>query len=75
MIHSFLIIWIRAVFKLVIAQNLSRFYLLQTFFREHLIQFDPPYMVKQHCKLKMDMTEPISYTVRETSGKKIGSYS
>ncbi|KAJ8346571.1 hypothetical protein SKAU_G00279720 [Synaphobranchus kaupii] len=32
-------------------------------------------MIKEHCKAKMDYTEPVHYTVRGSSGHKIGTYS
>lgn len=34
-----------------------------------------PHMIKEHCKAKMDYTEPVHYTLRGSSGRKIGTYS
>lgn len=32
------------------------------------------YKFKEHCKSKLDMTEPVEYTLRGSSGHKVGSY-
>lgn len=45
------------------------------FFQKACDSIRSPFMIKEHCKSKMDMTEPISYTVRDNSGIKIGTYS
>ncbi|XP_049328494.1 uncharacterized protein LOC125787802 isoform X1 [Astyanax mexicanus] len=34
-----------------------------------------PHMIKEHCKSKMDMTEPFNYELRNASGNKIGTFS
>lgn len=34
-----------------------------------------PHMIKEHCKAKMDYTEPVHHTLRGPSGNKIGTYS
>jgi len=34
-----------------------------------------PHMIKEHCKAKMDYTEPVHHTLRGPSGHKIGTYS
>ena len=34
-----------------------------------------PHMIKEHCKAKMDYTEPVHYTLRGSSGNQMGSYS
>lgn len=34
-----------------------------------------PFMIKSHCKSKMDLIEPINYTLRSDSGEKIGNFS
>ena len=34
-----------------------------------------PHMIKEHCKAKMDYTEPVHDTLRGSSGNQIGSYS
>lgn len=45
------------------------------FFQKACDSIRSPFMIKEHCKSKMDMTEPISYTVRDNSEMKIGTYS
>lgn len=45
------------------------------FFQKACDSIQSPFMIKEHCKSKMDMTEPISYTVRDKSGIQIGTYS
>ncbi|KAL2095583.1 hypothetical protein ACEWY4_007731 [Coilia grayii] len=34
-----------------------------------------PFMMQNHCKSKMDLTEPVNYTLRNASGDKIGNFS
>lgn len=32
-------------------------------------------MIKEHCKARMDYTEPVHDTLRDVSGQKVGTYS
>lgn len=34
-----------------------------------------PHMFKEFCKSKFELTEPVQYTLRDSSGNKTGSYS
>ena len=45
------------------------------FFDKAYDVFGFPHMIKEHCKAKMDYTEPVHYTLRGSSGNQIGSYS
>lgn len=45
------------------------------FFSEASRLVRSPHMLKEFCKEKFEMTEPIQYTLRDPSGNKTGSYS
>ena len=45
------------------------------FFEEASNVIRSKYKLKEHCKSKLDMTEPVQYTLRGSSGHKLGSYS
>lgn len=32
-----------------------------------------PHMIKEHCKAKLNLTEPVHYLLKDSSGQKIGS--
>lgn len=45
------------------------------FFSEASKHIKSPYLFKEYCKSKFEMTEPVEYLLRDSSGHKIGSYS
>lgn len=62
-------------FRLSDCPELEQVLSTSDFFQKACDSIRSPFMIKEHCKSKMNMTEPISYTVRDHSGVKIGSYS
>ncbi len=45
------------------------------FFDEASKAIRSPYMIKDHCKSKLNMTEPVHFKLRDSVGHSVGSYS
>lgn len=54
-------------FRLSDCPELEQVLSTSDFFQKACDSIRSPFMIKEHCKTKMNMTEPISYTVRDHS--------
>lgn len=45
------------------------------FFEEASKEFSSQFKLKEYCKSRLDLTEPVQYTLRGSTGHKIGSFS
>lgn len=45
------------------------------FFEKASVAVRSPYMLKEHCKSKLNLVEPVHHILRSKSGHKIGRYS
>ena len=75
MICLFLTILKTQVLIIQSALNFSKFCTHLIFFDKAYDVVRSPHMIKEHCKAKMDYTEPVHYTLRGSSGNQMGSYS